>query len=57
MISPQNRPETVEIHDMSKLKQRDNDEYKSARFGDESAESEMEIRSNEAVDNCDNGYL
>ncbi|KAL4002847.1 Glycosyl transferases group 1 family protein [Acanthocheilonema viteae] len=57
VISLQNGLETVEINDISKLKQQDNDEHVSVRFENETAELKLEIKSNEAADDCDNNCL
>ncbi|CAG9533237.1 unnamed protein product [Cercopithifilaria johnstoni] len=57
VISLQNGVETVEMHDISKPKQQDNGEHKNTRFEDGTAELGLEIRNNEAVDDCDSDCL
>lgn len=57
MISLQNEPKTAEMHDISELKQQDNEEHESARFEDETAELGLKIKSNGAADDYDNDCL
>lgn len=42
------------MHDISKLKQQDNDEHENVKFKDGTTELEPEIRGNEGADDSDN---